>query len=396
LGSVKARTRAVHYTSASLLEGKPNDHYNRGTKKFLQALDDLNLLIRYGTNADGKPVKKAHIYTAEDHCIDPGSIDTDAKAIIRRLRRAGFEAYIVGGAVRDLLTGRKPKDFDIATDAFPRRIRKIFPNSRIIGRRFRLVHIYAQPGRGRIFEVSTFRAAQGSERSEKRSRENPKGSGIYGSIEEDVWRRDFTLNALYYCPLRRIIIDFVGGYRDIQEKKICTLAPADSSFCEDPVRMIRGIKYAEITGFPLTGAITGSIKRHRHKLTTCSAARLTEEFYKILASGFAAGIFLRIYRLKLLEVFFPGLHDAWQPLSRRQLIDNLNSGLDSLDQRVRKDSLSRGSMLGYLMRSFGRQWDRNVEQERVMEWIQETCRPLLPSRKETQRAAALLVRWIIA
>jgi len=354
------------------------------------------LLIRYGTNADGKPVKKADIYTAEDHCIDPKSIDADAKAIIRRLRRAGFKAYIVGGAVRDLLTGRKPKDFDIATDAFPRRIRKIFPNSRIIGRRFRLVHIYAQPGRGKIFEVSTFRADQGSERSGRQSRENPKGLGIFGSIEEDVWRRDFTVNALYYCPHRRIIIDFVGGYRDIQEKKICTLVPADNSFLEDPVRMIRGIKYAEITGFPLTAAVTGSIKRHRHKLATCSAARLTEEFYKILASGYAAGIFLRIYRLKLLEVFFPALHDAWRSLSRKQLIDNLHSGFDSLDRRVGKDTLSRGSMLGYIMRSFEKQWDRSVEPERVTEWIQETCKPLLPSRKEAQRAASLLMRWITA
>ena len=354
------------------------------------------MLIRYGTNAEGKPVKKADIYTAEDHCIDPESIDADAKAIIKRLRRAGFKAYIVGGAVRDLLTGRKPKDFDIATDAFPRRIRKIFPNSRIIGRRFRLVHIYAKPGRGKIFEVSTFRADQGAERSGGQSRENPKESAVYGCIEEDVWRRDFTVNALYYCPKRCIIIDFVGGYRDIREKRICTLAPADLSFCEDPVRMIRGIKYAEITGFPLTAAVTGSIKRHRHKLATCSPARLTEEFYKILASGHAAGIFLHIYRLKLLEVFFPALHDAWRPLSRKQLIDNLHSGLGALDRRVVKDTLSRGSMLGYLMRSFDKQWERTVEPERVTEWVQETCKPLLPSRKETQRAAQLLMRRITA
>jgi poly(A) polymerase len=350
------------------------------------------LLIRYGTTAEGRPVKKADIYTAEDHCIDPGSIDADASAIIRRLRRAGFQAYLVGGAVRDLLTGRKPKDFDIATDAFPRRIRKIFPNSRIIGRRFRLVHIYAKPGRGKIFEVSTFRAGKGSESSVEPSR----GATIYGSIEEDVWRRDFTVNALYYCPYRRIIIDFVGGYRDIQEKRINPLVPADASFSEDPVRMIRGIKYAEITGFPLNAAVTGSIRRHRHELASCSAARLTEEFYKILASGYAAGIFLRLFRLKLLEVFSPALHEAWQPLSRKQLIENLHSGLDLLDQRVRKDTLSRGSMLGYVMRSFDKQWDRAVEAERVTEWVQETCKPLLPSRKEAQRAAQLLLRWITA
>jgi poly(A) polymerase len=349
------------------------------------------LLIRYGTSSEGKPVKKADIYTAEDHGIDPELIDADAKAIIRRLRRAGFKAYIVGGAVRDLLTGRKPKDFDIATDAFPRRIRKIFPHSRIIGRRFRLVHIYSKSrkGRGKVFEVSTFRSGG---QLKKKSRD----SGIYGSMEEDVWRRDYTVNALYYCPERRIIIDFVGGYRDIQEKKISTLVSTDTSFSEDPVRMIRGIKYAEITGFPVPAAVAGSIKRHRRELTACSAARLTEELYKILASGYAAGIFLRLYRLKLLEVFFPALHEAWDRLGRKQLIDNLHHGLDLLDQRVIKDTLSRGSMLGYVMRSFDKRWNRLTEPDRVVEWVQETCKPLLPSRKESQRAASLLLRWITA
>jgi poly(A) polymerase len=377
-----------------------------GTSIFHANLDDRNLLIRYGTNSEGKPVKKADIYTAEDHGIDPDLIDADAKAIIRRLRRAGVKAYIVGGAVRDLLTGRNPKDFDIATDAFPRRIRKIFPHSRIIGRRFRLVHIYSQSqrGKGKIFEVSTFRSGKTSEQSKEklksRSASHTKGqsrdSGIYGSMEEDVWRRDFTVNALYYCPERRTIIDFVGGYRDIQEKKICTLVSVDTSFSEDPVRMIRGIKYAEITGFPLPPAIAGSIKRHRRELAACSAARLTEEFYKILASGYAAGIFLRLYRLKLLEVFFPALHEAWTRLSRKQLIDNLRHGLDLLDQRAVKDTLSRGSMLGYVMRSFDKPWKRLAEPDPVVEWVQETCRPLLPSRKESQRAASLLLRWITA
>jgi poly(A) polymerase len=348
------------------------------------------LLTRYSTDSAGNPVKKAEIYTAQDHRIDPGLIDPDAQRIIRRLQRGGFEAYIVGGAVRDLLTGQKPKDFDIATDAFPRRIRKIFPNSRIIGRRFRLVHIYSsgKRGKGKIFEVSTFRSGEGAESS--------RGREIYGSIEQDVWRRDFTVNALYYCPRRRYIIDFVGGYRDIQEGKICTLASADASFCEDPVRMIRGIKYAEMTGFPLAGAVASAIKKHRHKLDSCSPARLTEEFYKILGSGFSAGIVLRIYRLRLLEVFFPALNDAWRRLNRKQLLENLRANLDVLDERVKKETLSRGSMLGYMMRSFERPWKSVPEPEIVVGWIQQTCRPLIPSRKESQRAAALLLRWASA
>ena len=160
--------------------------------------------------------------------------------------------------------------------------------------------------------------------------------------------------------------------------------------------MIRGIKYAEMTGFALTSAIRSAIKKHRHKLASCSAARLTEEFYKILGSGYAAGIFLRDYRLKLLEIFFPALHKAWRSLNRKELLENLRTNLDVLDDRVQKDKLSRGTMLGYAMRSFGKRWDPGTEPDVVAEWIQETCKPLLPSRKESQRAAVLLLRWITA
>jgi poly(A) polymerase len=358
------------------------------------------LLIRYGTSPEGKPVKKAEVYTAGDHHIDPALIDVDAHKIIRRLRREGYKAFIVGGAVRDLLTGLQPKDFDIATDAFPRRIRKIFRNSRIIGRRFRLVHIYAQrDGKRKILEVSTFRSSQ-SEEPRRGGKRKQKSNNVYGRMEEDVWRRDFTLNALYYCPERRIIIDFVGGYRDIQEGKICTLTPTDTSFGEDPVRMIRGIKYAELTGFPLSMAVTAAIKRHRDKLTECSAARLTEEVYKILGSGYAAGIFLRAYRLRLLEVFMPALHVHWRSLGRRQMVESLRTGLGVLDQRLKNDPtdpVSRGSMLAFVMKSFSRRWRMDTVQEEligsVVDWIQETCRPLLPSRKESERAARLLLRW---
>ena len=361
------------------------------------------MLIRYGASPEGKPVKKAEVYTAEDHRIDPALIDVDAHKIIRRLRREGFKAFIVGGAVRDLLTGLKPKDFDIATDALPRRIRKIFRNSRVIGRRFRLVHIYAQrDGKRKILEVSTFRSSQ-IEELHREGKRAQKSNNVYGKMEEDVWRRDFTLNALYYCPMRRIIVDFVGGYKDIQERKISTLIPTDASFREDPVRMVRGIKYAEITGFPLPTTVTAAIKRHRYKLAKCSAARLTEEVYKILGSGYAAGIFLRAYRLRLLEVFMPGLHEHWRSLGRRQLVEILRTGLGVLDQRMKNksaDGVSRGSMLAYLMKSFSQAWridavpDELVES--VVNWIQKTCRPLIPSRKESERAARLLLRWTTA
>ena len=167
--------------------------------------------------------------------------------------------------------------------------------------------------------------------------------------------------------------------------------------------MIRGIKYAEMTGFPLPMSVTAAIKKHRHKLAECSPARLTEEVYKILGSGYAAGIFLRAYRLRLLEIFMPALHERWRSLGRRQMVENLRSGLGVLDQCMKNDSadgVSRGSMLAYLMKSFSRSWGTDAAPEdllgSVVDWIQETCRPLIPSRKESERAARLLLRWITA
>ena len=141
------------------------------------------MLVRYSSNQDGKPVKKAIIYTCDEHCIKNSDIDPDALKVITQLKGFGFSAYLVGGAVRDLLLGRKPKDFDIVTDATPSKIKKLFRNSRIIGRRFRLVHVFFG---SKIFEVSTFRSISSG-----------TVGNNFGTMDEDVQRRDFTLNALY-------------------------------------------------------------------------------------------------------------------------------------------------------------------------------------------------------
>jgi poly(A) polymerase len=341
------------------------------------------LLVRYGTSPEGKPVRKAEIYTATDHHLDPKAIDNDARRVIQRLRREGFKAYIVGGAVRDLLTGLMPKDFDIATDAHPRRVRRIFPRSRIIGRRFRLVHVYVQSGgEDKIFEVSTFRALHDS-------------NNVFGSLEEDAWRRDFSINALYYCPEDQTIIDFVGGFRDIRERRLRTLAPTEDSFSEDPVRMIRGIKYAAFTGFPVPGAIATAIRKHREGLRECSAARLTEELYKILGSGFSAPIFQLASRHRVLEVFLPALDGFWKARGRR----GPQSSLEALDRRVRRESGAapqRGVMLAYAFRELFRQWDLSGTDdelcERLVDQLRRNSTPLIPSRRELESAARTLMK----
>lgn len=235
------------------------------------------MLFRYTSDKNGRPVKAAVIYTETEHCINKADIDPDALRVLKQLKSYGFEAYIVGGAVRDLLLKKEPKDFDLVTDATPARIKKMFRNSCIIGKRFRIVHIFF--GR-KIFEVTTFRSFA----------EGTTIGNAFGTIEEDVHRRDFTLNALYYDPAKNHIIDYVGGVKDIRAGKIVPVIPLRQIFCEDPVRMLRAVKYAASTGFKMSFFLKRKIASSAHLLATVSPSRLTEELVKILNSNYAAEI----------------------------------------------------------------------------------------------------------
>ncbi|THB64171.1 MAG: polynucleotide adenylyltransferase PcnB, partial [Spirochaetaceae bacterium] len=236
----------------------------------------MTLLIRYKTEKNGKPKAYAKVYTLNEHKISPDMVDFDAVKIARRLQRHGYQAYIVGGAVRDLLLGRNPKDFDMATDASPSQIRKLFRNSRIIGKRFRLVHIFFQE---KIIEVTTFR-----------SLESAGFNAVYGNIEEDAMRRDFSLNSLYYDPEQRQVIDYTGGYEDIHAGVVRPIIPLKRIFQEDPVRMIRAIKYTVQTGFNMTFSLRRRLKRSTRLLAATPDSRMTEEVFKILMSGNAAPV----------------------------------------------------------------------------------------------------------
>ncbi|PKL24678.1 MAG: polynucleotide adenylyltransferase PcnB [Spirochaetae bacterium HGW-Spirochaetae-3] len=254
------------------------------------------MLVRYQNGPDGKPVKKAIVYTEREHGIDPGAVDPDAVRIVDRLRRSGYSAYIVGGAVRDLVLGRTPKDYDIVTDAEPPRIKKLFYRSRIIGKRFRLVHVYVGE---HIYEVSTFRSIA-----------NGTVGNTYGTIDEDARRRDFTMNALYFDPLERKLVDYVGGLKDMRARRIVPVIPLKTIFAEDPVRMIRAVKYAEATGFVIPLLTRLAIKRHAHLLAGASVSRLGEEAAKILYSGHARGIVGSLQRFGLLSAILPGVESA--------------------------------------------------------------------------------------
>jgi poly(A) polymerase len=231
---------------------------------------------RYSTGKNGRLIKKAIIYTLGEHGIELSDIDNEAIGIIRKLRIAGFTSYIVGGAVRDLIIGKKPKDFDIVSSASPAKIRKIFHNSRVIGRRFRLVHVYYGQ---RIFEVSTFRSLKGG-----------NIGNTFGTIDEDVYRRDFTMNALFYDPEQQAVIDYVGGFRDIKKRIVRPIIPLSDIFKEDPVRMIRAVKYAAVTGFTIPLNLKLKIASQSDLLKLISPSRLTEELSKIIHSDNASVI----------------------------------------------------------------------------------------------------------
>ncbi len=247
--------------------------------------------FRYFRDERGALKTKARVFDPSEHGIDGSMVDREAISIIERLVARGHSAFIVGGAVRDLLLGKRPKDFDIVTDALPNRIRKLFSNSRIIGRRFKLVHIYAGE---RIYEVSTFRSlSTGTVGNE------------YGTIDEDVCRRDFTVNSLYYDPLTGELVDFLGGIEDLRKKRLKAIIPLERIFREDPVRLVRGVKYAVANGFSIPLALRYAIRRDAPLLTQVSSSRLTEEFYKILVSGKSVAILKALEQYRLLPHFMP-------------------------------------------------------------------------------------------
>lgn len=240
---------------------------------------------RYSKKADGTLVRSAQIWTKEEHKIDNKAIDPLAAYVCDKLTNEGYETFIVGGAVRDLLLNKIPKDFDIASAAVPSRIKKVFNNSRIIGKRFRLVHIFFGD---KIFEIATFRSTQ-----------DGATDNTFGTIEEDVKRRDFTMNALFYDPRKELVIDFVGGLADIRAKKIKPIIPLDRIFEEDPVRMLRAVKYAVTSGFKIPFFLRRKIKKNARELKHISPSRLTEEISKILKSPCAGAIVPKLEELGL-------------------------------------------------------------------------------------------------
>lgn len=237
------------------------------------------------------------IYPADKHGISPEMIDSDALRIITTLHQAGFIAYLVGGGVRDLLARIKPKDFDISTSAKPEEIKKIFGrNCLLIGRRFRLAHLRFGE---KVFEVSTFRSGD-SEDSDLIVRDNR-----WGTPEEDVLRRDFTMNGLFYDPDKGQIIDYVGGCHDTESGLLRVIGDPDLRFKQDPVRMIRLLKFWARFNFRVDEPALKSLKEHKEEILKSSPARVLEEMFKMLESGASEPFFHLLTQFGIMELLFP-------------------------------------------------------------------------------------------
>lgn len=236
-----------------------------------------------------------------EHGISRQGISKNALKVLYRLHNAGYSAYLVGGCIRDLLLGKQPKDFDIATDADPEEVRKLFSNCRIIGRRFRLAHVHF--GRD-ILEVATFRA-QHSALTVQNNDGMILRDNEYGTIEEDVMRRDFTVNALYYNIADFSVVDFVGGMHDLKKRQLCLIGDPNLRYREDPVRMLRAIRFAAKLQFTIHTKTAKPIHNLNHLLSNIPAARLFEEFSKLFLSGHAFSTFNLLCEYGLFERLFP-------------------------------------------------------------------------------------------
>ncbi len=263
--------------------------------------------------------------------IDESKISVNALRGVNRLNESGFQAYLVGGCIRDLLLGKSAKDFDVATSAHTEDVRNLFRNSRVIGRRFRIVHV--RFGR-EVVEVTTFRGPH-----EERYEENHSESGmtlsdnIYGTFEEDVFRRDFTMNAIYYQPNTGEMIDLTQGAADIGKQIIRTIGAPDNRLREDPVRMLRAIRFQAKLGFQIEASVTDTIKSLGFLIQDVSPARLFEEVLKLFLSGYGLRALESLLEHDLYGWIFPDSKRAMADRTAEQLV---RLALESTDTRLGK------------------------------------------------------------
>ena len=306
----------------------------------------IRKLLRRVFTGRSSPSALPQVVARSKHGLSRDKISSSARRVTTGLQEKGFAAYVVGGAVRDLLLGLEPKDFDIATSATPEQVRGIFRRSRIIGRRFRLVHVMF--GEDTV-EVSTFRARQGGEQEDQRADEHGRilRDNVFGTQEEDATRRDFTINAMLNEPTTEQILDFCDGLGDLKAHRLRMIGDPDQRYREDPVRMLRAVRLSAKLGLKIEADTRAPIKSLASLLANVPSARLFEEMMKLLFSGQATACLLQLRQEGLHHGLLPMLDVILeQPMGERFVM----MALKSTDERVRADKpISPGFLFAALL-----------------------------------------------
>jgi len=277
------------------------------------------------------PGSPPRVIPRAEHNISRANISENALKVLYRLSKAGFQAYLVGGGVRDMLLGREPKDFDIATDAHPEEVKELFRNCRLIGRRFRLAHVHF--GR-EIIEVATFRAQHGGDGEGRMENGMILRDNVYGTLEEDAWRRDFTVNALYYDISDFSVVDYTGGMVDLEAGRLRVIGEAPVRYREDPVRMLRAVRFAAKLGFRIDSAEEPAIRKLGPLLSEVPPARLFDEVLKLLLSGYGVETFELLRHYRLFGHLFPATEKRLRYEEEHYPHTFLIRALENTDQRI--------------------------------------------------------------
>jgi poly(A) polymerase len=335
------------------------------------------------------------ILPREAHSISRKNLDPDVLKVLYRLYHHGFLGYLVGGCVRDLLLGKTPKDFDVATDAHPQQIRELFRNARLIGRRFRLAHLYFKGGK--FIEVSTFRRR--SEFDEEAAPPHPQFDNTFGTPAEDAFRRDLTINGIFYNIADFSLVDYVGGLEDLRRGIIRCIGDPEEKFLQDPVRMIRVIRHAARTGFAIEEKTYRLMVRHVEGLRLCSPARVRDEFFRELREGaFYESLGLMI-ETGMLSTLFPSFQPLLNDGAHRKRLLKIAGELEAF--RLRENQASDAFVLSLFLSPLvpyycpmdefppGRR-GQNLFQEKIHHWVLDTLGPMQFPRHIKERVSHLL------
>lgn len=275
----------------------------------------------------------------DQHALSRKDISENALKVLYRLNKAGYEAYLVGGGVRDLLLGKQPKDFDVTTSATPDQVRKLFRNCRLVGRRFRLAHVMFGP---EIIEVATFRGHHEEQKSDKQTSQTGQNGmllrdNIFGSIEEDAQRRDFTINSLYYSVADFSVRDYVGGLRDLRNGVIRLIGDPETRYREDPVRMLRAVRFAAKLNMTISPETGEPIPRLATLINDVPPARLFEESLKLLQAGHGYDTYELLREYQLFQPLFPTITRYFTEQGDSPMERMIAQVLKNTDNRIHND-----------------------------------------------------------